>query len=34
MIEMRKKLKIEMPAFDNPITYPPQINYLDNVTFP
>ena len=33
MIDMCKKLNLEMPACDNPITYLPQINYMDNVTF-
>ena len=33
MIDMCKKLKLEMPAFDNPIIYLPQINDLGNVTF-
>ena len=33
MIWMYQKINLEMPAFDNPITHLPQINYLDNVTF-
>ena len=33
MIDMRKKLKLEIPAYDKPVTYLPQVNYLQKVTF-
>ena len=33
MIDMRKKLHLELPEYDNPVIYLPQIDYLVNATF-
>ena len=33
MIDMRKKLHLELPTYDNPVIYLLQIDYLVNVTF-
>ena len=33
MIDLRKKLKLEIPAYDKPVTYLPQVNYLEKLTF-
>ena len=33
MIDMRKQLHLELPNYDNPVIYLPQIDYLVNATF-
>ena len=33
MIDMRKQLHLELPDYDNPVIYLPQIDYLVNATF-
>ena len=33
MIDMRKTLHLELPEYDNPVIYLPQIDYLVNATF-
>ena len=33
MIDMRKLLHMELPSYDNPVIYLPQIDYLVNATF-